>query len=334
MLRITIVAAILVQALVALNLGSVASAQSDPLPSWNDGAARSAILDFVERTTKKGSPDFLPAGKRIAVFDNDGTLWPENPMPFEVAFTLDAANARLAKHPELKESPAYQALTKGDVATLTADHFKLLRQLIVETHTGQTTDEFNASVKEWIANARHPRFDRRYADCNYLPMQEVLKLLRANGYKTFIVSGGTADFMRPWTEAVYGIPPEQVVGTVFKTKYELKDDKPLLVVQPELALVDDKSGKPVGIHQFIGQRPVMCFGNSDGDHEMLQWTTIGRPQSFGLIVHHTDAEREYAYDEHPKSSGRLVEALRVAPKRGWVVVDMKRDWKRIFATEK
>ena len=303
----------------------------DPLPSWHEGATKGAIIDFVARTTKEGSPEFVPIAERIAVFDNDGTLWPENPLPFEIAFTLDAAKNRLAKQPELKNSPAYQALMSGDVAALADDHLKLLKQLIVDTHAGQTTDEFYRAVADWTAKAEHPRFKRRYIDCTYQPMQEVLKHLRANGYKTYIVSGGTADFMRVWAMHVYGIPPEQVIGTVLKTKYELLNERPTLTVLPEVALIDDRDGKPVGIHQFIGRRTVMCFGNSDGDHEMLQWTTIGRKPSFGLIVHHTDAEREYAYDAHPKSSGKLIAALAAAPQRGWSVVDMKRDWKRVFA---
>ena len=310
------------------------SAQVDPLPSWNDGDAKAAILEFVNRTTKSGSTSLVPLEERVAVFDNDGTLWPENPVPFELAFTFDMAKARLEKKPELKHEPAYQALVAGDVAKLTEDNLKLLRQLIVDTHSGQTTEEFHQAVTEWIATARHPRFKRRYRDCTYLPMQEVLAYLRANGYRTHIVSGGSANFMRPWAEQVYGIPPGQVIGTVFKTKYELKDDKPTLTILPELALVDDKAGKPVGINAFIGQRPVMCFGNSDGDHQMLQWTTIGRKPSFGLIVHHTDAAREYAYDSMPKSSGKLVEALVAAPQRGWVVVDMQKDWKVLFTPEK
>ena len=306
----------------------------DPLPSWNEGAAKTAILDFVARTTKEGSPDFVPAPERIAVFDNDGTLWPENPLPFELAFTFDAAKARVAKKPELKDAPAYKALAEGDISALAADHHKLLMQLALDTHAGMTTDEFHKSVADWIATAKHPRYKRLYADCTFLPMQEALKLLRANGYKTFIVSGGTVEFMRVWAEKVYGIPPEQVVGTTFKTKYALVDDKPALTILPEIALIDDKAGKPVGIQQFIGRRPVMCFGNSDGDHEMLQWTTVGRKPSFGLIVHHTDGDREYAYDAKPKSSGKLVEALEAAPKRGWTVVDMKKDWKQVFTSEK
>src|SRR5262245_51183222 len=309
-------------------------AKSDPLPSWKEGAARKGILEFVKKTTTEGSPDFVRPADRIAVFDNDGTLWPENPMPFEVAFALDTAKAMMAKKPELKEKPAYKALANGDIAALTNNHLKLLLELMVDTHAGQTTEEFDKTVGDWIAAANHPRFGRLYSECTYLPMQEVLKYLRANGYKTFIVSGGGQDFMRVWAQKVYGIPSEQVVGSTFKLKYELKGDKPTLTILPEIALIDDKAGKPVGIRQFIGKRPVMCFGNSDGHHEMLQLTTIGRTPSFGLIVHHTDADREYAYDAHPKSSGKLVEALAAAPRRGWVIVDMKKDWANVFSASK
>jgi hypothetical protein len=310
------------------------SAKPDPLPSWKQGTAKNAILDFVKKTTTADSPDFVAPADRIVVFDNDGTLWPENPVPFEVAYALDTAKATMAKKPDLKEKPAYKALAAGNIAALTDNHLKLLLELLMDTHAGQTTEEFDKTVADWIAIAKHPRFQRLYSECTYLPMQEVLRLLRANGYKTFIVSGGGQDFMRVWAHKVYDIPPEQVVGSMFKLKYELKGDEPTLTIMPEIALVDDKAGKPVGIRQFIGKRPVMCFGNSDGDHEMLQLTTIGRTPSFGLIVHHTDADREYAYDAHPKSSGKLVEALAAAARRGWVVVDMKNDWTNPFSPMK
>lgn len=302
----------------------------DPLPSWNEGRTKAAILDFVARTTRKGSSDFVPVLDRIAVFDNDGTLWPENPTPFEVAFALDSAKAMSARNPALREKPAYKAVAAGDVAALTADHLKLLVEIVLDTHSGQTVDEYRQAVADWIASARHPRFHRPYSECTYLPMQELLRLLRAKGYRTYIVSGGSADFMRVWSEKIYGIPPDQVVGTVFKTRYDLKDDRPTLMLLPEISHIDDKAGKPVAIHQFLGRKPIFCCGNSDGDHEMLQYTTIGHRPSFGLIVHHTDPEREYAYDAAPKSSGRLVEALAAAPRRGWTVVDMKSDWKQIF----
>lgn len=306
----------------------------DPLPSWNEGTAKRAILEFVRKTTKEGSRDFVAKGDRIAVFDNDGTLWPENPVPFEVAYALDTAKEMIVKNPELADRPAYKALAAGDIAALADNHLKLLLELVVDTHANQTTEEFDKSVADWIATAQHPRFNRLYSTCTYQPMQEVLKLLRANEFKTFIVSGGGQDFMRVWAQQVYGIPPEQIVGSVFKTKYELKDDKPTLIILPEISLIDDKAGKPVGIRAFVGKTPVMCLGNSDGDQQMLELTTIGRTPSFGLIVHHTDAEREYAYDANPKSSGKLVTALAAAPQRGWVVVDMKKDWKQVFSSSK
>jgi len=302
----------------------------DPLPSWNEGPTKAAILDFVARTTRQGSSDFVPVLDRIAVFDNDGTLWPENPTPFEVAFALDSAEAMLVRNPALRGKPAYQAAAAGDVGALTANHLKLLVEIILDTHSGQTVDEYRRTVADWIATARHPRFHRPYSECTYLPMQELLRLLRAKGYRTYIVSGGSADFMRVWSERIYGIPPDQVIGTVFKTRYDLKDDRPTLMLLPEISHIDDRAGKPVAIHHCLGRKPIFCCGNSDGDHEMLQYTTIGRRPSFGLIVHHTDPEREYAYDASPKSSGKLVEALTAAPRRGWAVVDMKSDWKYIF----
>jgi len=304
---------------------------ADPLPSWNDGPAKSAILAFVEKVTTEGGPDFVKPYDRIAVFDNDGTLWPENPVPFELAFAFDRVQAEAAKHPEWKTKQPFKAVFEKDYPTLVALGKPGLVELLLATHSGMTTEQFDSSVNDWIATAKHPRFKRLYSELAYQPMLEVLTLFRAKGFKTFIVSGGGAEFMRVWSEQVYGIPPEQVVGTMFKTKYVLRDDHPTLEILPEVFFVDDKGGKPVGIEQVMGRRPIACFGNSDGDWEMLQWTTIGRKLSFGLIVHHTDAEREYAYDAHPKSSGKLVEALVAAPKRGWTVVDMKQDWKRIFA---
>lgn len=302
----------------------------DPLPSWNSGTAKQAILDFVRKTTKEGGPEFVPVGERIAVFDNDGTLWPENPLPFELAFALDRVKSEAAKHPEWKEKQPFKAVLENDHPALVASGKKGLVELILATHTGMTTAEFDLSVKEWITTAKHPRYGKLYTELGYAPMLEVLAHLRANGYKTFIVSGGVSDFMRVWAEKMYGIPPEQVVGTMFETAFELKDDQPRLRILPKIALIDDHGGKPVGIRQVIGRQPVMGFGNSDGDLQMLQWTTIGRKPSFGLIVHHTDEEREYAYDEKPKSSGKLIEGLKEAPTRSWTVVDMKRDWNRVF----
>ena len=305
---------------------------ADPLPSWNDGAAKQAILAFIAKVTKAESADFVPLAERIAVFDNDGCLWPENPMPFQVAFAIDELKRRIVSEPELAAEPMVQAALSGDFAKLLAgEHFDGLMQILAITHAGMTAEEFSDAVRAWLQTARHPRFKRPYDELTYQPMQELLRLLRANGFKNFIVSGGGADFMRVWVERVYGIPPEQVVGSTARTKFELRDSGPVLIKTLEYLFVNDKQGKPVGIHQFIGRRPVFCCGNSDGDQAMLQYTTINNPlPSFGLIVHHTDAEREYAYDAITKSTGKLVEALKEAPSRGWIVVDMKQDWNAVF----
>lgn len=309
--------------------------KAESLASWNDGAAKKSILDFVGKATKQGTPDFVPPPERIAVFDNDGTLWPEDPIPFQLAFALDSLKQQIQKNPKLKDGPFVKAALDGDAGALLADHYKGLFHILGLTHAGMTTDEFDQRVREWLKTAKHPRFGRRYDECVYQPMLEVLVYLRANGFKTFIISGGGADFMRVWSERVYGIPPEQVIGSTARTRFEFRDGKPVLIKTTEHLFVDDKEGKPVGIHQFIGRRPVMCFGNSDGDKAMLEYTTVGNPRpGFGLIVHHTDADREYAYDAKPKSSGKLVEALADAPKRGWTVVDMKKDWKRVFGLDR
>jgi phosphoserine phosphatase len=308
---------------------------ADPLPSWNDGPAKQGILAFIARVTQEGSPDFLPPAERIAVFDNDGTLWPENPMPFQAAFAFDELNRHIVTEPRLASDPMVQAALACDLSKLLeGEHFDGLMRVLALTHAGMTIDEFRDAVEAWLASARHPRYGRPYDELTYQPMQELLRYLRANGFKNFIVSGGGADFMRVWVERVYGIPPEQVVGSTARTTFELRDSGPVLTKTLDYLFVNDKAGKPVGIHQFIGRRPAACFGNSDGDHAMLQYTTINNPRpSFGLIVHHTDGEREYAYDAETKSTGRLVEALKEAPGRGWLVVDMKRDWKTIFRPE-
>ncbi len=307
----------------------------DPLPSWNDRAAKKSILDFVVKATQKGAPGFVPQSERIAVFDNDGTLWPENPVPFQLAFARNSLREQVGKHRKLRDDPFVKAALGGDTAALLADHYKGLFHILSMTHSGMTTDEFDTQVNEWLKATKHPRFGKRYDECIYQPMVEVLTHLRANGFKTFIVSGGGADFMRVWTERVYGIPPEQVIGSNMGTRFEFRDGKPVLVKTAERLFVNDNGGKPPGIHQFIGRRPVMCFGNSDGDKAMLEYTTIGNSRpGFGLIVHHTDADREYAYDSKPKSSGRLIDALADAPKRGWTIVDMKKDWKRVFLFDK
>jgi len=307
-------------------------AAADPLPSWNSGPAKQAILDFVAKVTDPDSKEFVPVPERLAVFDNDGALWPENPMPFQLAFALDELKRRLPDEPAWKDDPMVQAALAGDLPTLLADHYKGLFHIIDLTGSGMTTEDFSDRVRAWFATAKHPRFDRPYDQLAYQPMLEVLEFLRANGFTTCIVSGGGADFMRVFAERVYSIPPEQVIGSNTRTVFELRDSGPVLVKTMKDLFIDDKSGKPVAIHQFLGRRPIACFGNSDGDKAMLEYTTINNPHpSFGLIVHHTDANREYAYDSSPKSSGKLVEALADAPKRGWIVVDMKTDWEKIFA---
>ena len=303
--------------------------KTDPLPSWNDTAPKKAILAFVAKVTKAGSPDFVPIPQRIATFDNDGTLWVEQPMYTEVVFSIDRVKALAPMHPEWKEKQPFKAALEGDSKTLLEAGPKAFNEILLATHTGMTVPQFEATVKDWLATAKHPRFKRPYTECVYQPMLELLAYLRANGFKTFIVSGGSADFMRPFTEKVYGVPPEQVVGTNFKLKYVMKESKPTVIIEPAVDLVDNYGGKPVGISRFIGRRPVMAFGNSDGDFEMLEYTTMEKGSRFGLIVHHTDAVREYAYDRK-SLVGQLDKALNKAPKRGWVVVSMKDDWKTIF----
>ncbi|MFM8365605.1 MAG: HAD family hydrolase [Verrucomicrobiota bacterium] len=306
-------------------------ASADPLPSWNPGHAKKALLDFVEKTTNPDSKDFIPESERLAVFDNDGTLWPENPVPFQLAFTLDELKRRLPDEPSWKDDPSVQAALSGNLSALFADHYQGLFHLIELTGSGMTTDDFATRVRDWFATAKHPRFKRPYDQLAYQPMLEVLTFLRARGFQTCIVSGGGADFMRVFAERVYGIPPGQVVGSNTRAVFELRDSGPVLIKTMNDLFIDDRSGKPVAIHQFLGRRPIACFGNSDGDLQMLEYTTINNPRpSFGLLVHHTDPEREYAYDSTPKSTGKLVEALADAPKRGWVVADMKTDWSEVF----
>ncbi len=303
----------------------------DPLPSWASSASKSAITEFVSRVTKPGNEDFIPAAERIAVFDNDGTLWPENPVPFQLAYVLDTLQAMFPDNPGLADDPLVQAALEGDKASLIADHYRGLLHVIALTHAGMTADEFRQKVENWMATAKHPRFGRSYDESIYQPMREVLAYLRGNGFKTFIVSGGGADFMRVWSERVYGIPPEQCIGSQAQVRYEMRDGKPVLVKTIDNVFVDDREGKPVGIHHHIGRRPVIAFGNSDGDKAMLEYTTIDNPRpSLGVIIHHTDGEREYAYDAVAKSTGKLVEALADAPSRGWIVVDMKNDWTTVL----
>jgi phosphoglycolate phosphatase-like HAD superfamily hydrolase len=302
---------------------------ADPLPSWNDGVAKKAIMDFVATVTKDGSPDFVPVPERIAAFDNDGTLWAEQPVYFQVAFMLDRIRALAPQHPEWSSKEPFASLLEGDAEAALSSGQKGLMEMMAATHTGVTTDEFTETVSDWIATAKHPKTQRLYTQMVYQPMLELLDYLRANGFKTFIVSGGGIEFMRPWAERVYGIPPEQVVGSSVKLKFEMRDGKPVLVKVPEIDLIDDKEGKPVGIQTHIGRRPIAAFGNSDGDLQMLQWTMAGGGVRFALIVHHTDAEREWAYDRK-SHIGTLDKAWDEAVAKGWTVVDMKKDWKAIF----
>ena len=321
----------LAAAVLFLVAGAAAQA-ADPLPSWNDGPAKQAIIAFVDEVTKEGGAGFVAPADRIATFDNDGTLWSEQPMYFQLLFAMDRVKALAPEHPEWKTTQPFQAVLEGDMKALAAAGEKGLLEMVIATHAGMTTDEFEKVVTDWLAAAKHPIAKRAYTDLVYQPMLELLTYLRANGFKTYIVSGGGIEFMRPWTERVYGIPPEQVVGSSIKLKLQMDQDKPVLVRLPEVDFIDDKEGKPVGIQKFIGRRPIAAFGNSDGDLQMLQWTTAGAGPRFALIVHHTDAAREWAYDRS-SSIGHLDKALDAAAQGGWTVVDMKTDWKVIYPFE-
>jgi haloacid dehalogenase-like hydrolase len=304
-------------------------AQTDPLPSWNEGASKQAIVEFVDRVTRQGGPDFVPPAERIATFDNDGTLWCEHPMYVQLVFALDRVKTMAPLHPEWKDKQPFQAALDGDMKTLAAAGERGIGELVMATHAGMTSEEFTKIVTDWLATARDPRFKRPYTELVYQPMLELLAFLRANGFRTYIVSGGGIEFMRPWSERVYGVPPEQVVGSSIKTKFEIRRGIPILFRLPEMNFVDEGPGKPIGINEHIGRRPIAAFGNSDGDLQMLQWATKSGGVRFGLIVHHTDAEREYAYDRDT-AFGRLDKALDAAAANRWTVVDMKTDWKIIF----
>jgi len=331
--RILVSTLALAPALIGPLRPQLARAQSDPLPSWNDGATKQSIINFVARVTTQGGTDFVPEAERIAVFDNDGTLWIEQPMYVQFAFVFDRVKVLAPQNPDWKTKQPFKAILDGDMKALAASGEKGLVELIAATHSGMTVDEFTKIVSDWLATARDPRFKKPYTELVYQPMLEVLAYLRANGFKTFIVSGGGIEFMRPWTEKVYGIPPEQVVGSSIKTRFEMRDTQPRLFRLPEVNFIDDKTGKPVGINQHIGRRPIAAFGKSDGDLEMLQWTTMsGSGARLGLIVHHTDAEREYAYDRK-SHVGKLDLALDGAALNKWALADMKKDWKRVFAFE-
>ena len=299
------------------------------LPSWNDTPTKRAIISFVARVTDESSTDFVPPAERIAVFDNDGTLWAEQPMYFQLLFAIERVRKLAPKHPQWKDQEPFASLLKGDMKAALAGGEKAILEIVMATHAGMTTEEFEKIVKDWITTARHPTTGRRYTEMVYQPMLELLAYLRANGFKTYIVSGGGIEFLRVFAEEIYGVPPEQVVGSSIKTKFELRDGKPVLIRLPELNFIDDKAGKPVGIHQHIGRRPIAAFGNSDGDLQMLQWTAAGDGPRFCLLVHHTDADREWAYDRE-SPVGRLDKALDEAQKHGWTIADMKRDWKTIY----
>jgi phosphoserine phosphatase len=331
-IRIEPIRGALLALIAGLLIAAPALAQTDPLPSWNDGPTKQAIVNFVQRVTNDEVDDYVPPEDRIATFDNDGTLWIEQPMYVQLAFALDRVKALAPEHPEWKDKQPFKAAIEGDMKTLAASGEKGVAELVMATHAGMTPADFQQIVSDWLATAKDKRFKRGYTKLVYQPMLELLSYLRDKGFKTFIVSGGGIEFVRNFSEAVYGIPPDQVVGSSIKTKYEIVDGEPALMRLPEMNFVDDKDGKPVGINQHIGQRPLAAFGNSDGDFQMLEWTTAGEGPRLGLIVHHTDAEREYAYDRD-STFGRLDKALAAAVENGWIVVDMKNDWKTVFPPE-
>ena len=307
---------------------------ADPLPSWNAGPAKNSVVSFVDRICKKGSQDFVPASERIAVFDNDGTLWSEQPVPTQLAFAIDRIKSLAPQHPEWREQEPFQSILKGDLKSAFSDGEKSAAALLATTHAGMSTDEFERNVREWLKTARHPRSKRLYSELVYQPMLEVLEYLRENEFKIYIVSGGGVDFIRAVSQDIYAIPPEQVVGSTGKTSYEVKNGKPVLMKLPQVEFVDDGPGKPVAIHHFIGRKPLMVFGNSDGDFEMLQWgTSREEGPSFGLFVQHTDALREWKYDQNTVV-GKLDRGLNEASQKGWTIVDMKKDWKIVYPFEK
>lgn len=301
----------------------------DPLPSWNEGPNKSAIIAFVEKTTQPQSPDFVAPAQRIAVFDNDGTLWSEQPTYVDYQFILDRIKYLAPAKPEWKTQQPFKAVLENDETALKASGAKGLIQLTLATQAGMSTEAFQNIVSQWLNTEQHPIYKRPYTELTYKPMHEVLDFLKENGYKNYIVSGAGVEFMRVWTEKVYGIPPEQVIGTSIKTKFEIRDGQPELIGMPEIQFINDAGEKAVSIHQVIGRRPIAAFGNSDGDLPMLQWVTSGKGASLGLLVHHTDAERESAYDRK-SSVGRLDKALDQAQLKNWIVVDMKSDWAQIF----
>lgn len=326
----------LLPAVASLLLGAgwaTAQPATEPLPSWNDGASKKAITEFVAKVTTAGSPDFVPVPERIATFDNDGTLWCEQPLYFQLLFALHQVEVLAPQHPEWKTEEPFASLLKGDVRGALAGGEPAIFKIVMATHAGMTTEEFNQTVKDWLATAKHPKFKRPYTECVYQPMIELLTYLRANGFKTFIVSGGGIEFMRPWVEQVYGIPPEQVVGSSGKLKYELRDGQPVLVKLPEINFIDDKEGKAIGIQEYIGRRPICAFGNSDGDRQMLEWTGAGGGARLMMLVHHDDAVREFAYGAK-SPIGTFSDALTAEAKdKNWTIISMKDDWNKVFPFE-
>jgi haloacid dehalogenase-like hydrolase len=328
-LPVSVMVVLMVAAVVAGGAVATGGPQGDPLASWASGPVKSRLVDFVRRTTTRGTPEFVPIAERLAVFDSDGTLWAEQPLYVQLAFALDRVRALERHHPEWKQIQPFKAVLEDDLNALAAGGERGIAHLVGATHAGMTTDAFERIVEDWLAQARHPRFQRPYTEVLYAPMLELIAYLRAYGFKTYIVSGGGVEFMRPWALRVYGIPPEQIIGSTIVTRFAVREGVPVLERLPEVNFVDDRSGKPVGIHRVIGRRPIIAVGNSDGDLEMLQWTAAGAGARLAALVHHTDAEREWAYDRG-SAFGRLDLALDEASARGWLVVDMKRDWTRVF----
>jgi hypothetical protein len=306
---------------------------ADPLPSWNSGDVKSSIIEFVSRITDRDGREFVPASERIATFDNDGTLWPEQPVYFQLLFAIDRVKSLAPRHPEWKTKEPFASLLRGDLKAALEGGEHAVVELVMATHAGMSTDEFERIVTDWILSAKHPTTGKAYTDMVYQPMLELLNYLRVNGFKTYIVSGGGVDFMRPWVERVYGIPPEQVIGSSVKVRYDSRDGRPVLIRQAEINFVNDKEGKPVGIHNQIGRRPIAAFGNSDGDLQMIKWSTSGGGARFGMLLRHTDAQREWSYDRQSKV-GRLDRGLEEAKKMGWTVINMARDWRVVYSGER
>jgi phosphoserine phosphatase len=311
-----------------VTFNEVKSRPNDPLPSWNEGQAKQAILEFIKNVTDPRNAQFVPTEDRIAVFDNDGTLWTEQPCYTQMAFLLDRIEDLAPQHPEWKEEQPFKSLLERDLKTALSGGLKEISEMIMVTHAGMTTTEFDKLVMEWISKALHPTFGKLYSECVFLPMLEVLEYFKSNGFRNYIVSGGGIEFIRPWSKAIYGIPPSQVIGSSIKTQYKVVDGNPQLQRLPEINFIDDKDGKPVGIFSNIGQQPVVAFGNSDGDIQMLEWVTSREP-SLGIIIKHDDAQREWSYTKETLQ-GKLDQALIMAPDKNWIITSMKNDWKTIF----